>query len=95
MPKLPYYWLTIGAVLARFSLAVLVKLLSRDIIDSWHTTGLLLPQYNLLLLVKYRQVSYANRRNSTSLVLAVKKSKYWLLTDIGISLAVRAQLVFY
>ena len=69
---LAYYWITTSTVQARYSLEVLVKIRSREIIGSWHSTGLLPAQYWLLLLLaKYRQRNCANLQNSTGLVLAV------------------------
>ena len=93
--KLSYYWLNTGAVLARYSLEVLVKLRNRDIIDSWHSTGFLRAQYWLLLLAKNRQRKCSNLRDSTGLVLAYTESKYWLSTDIWISLTVGTLLTCY
>ena len=81
------YWLTTGAVLARYYFSVLVKLWSRDIIDSWYSTNLQRVQYWLLLLAKYRQRRCANLQNSTDLVLAVYRiqilamNRHWNLID--------------
>ena len=65
---LAYYWRSTGAVLAWYSLAVLVKLWSRDIINSWHSTGFQRSQYWLLLLTKYLQRSQ-------------RSEQYWLSAD--------------
>ena len=45
----------------------------RSPIHSWNPTGVLLPLRWSLLLVKYRQVNYANLRQSTDLVLDINR----------------------